>query len=496
MSNSKKQHSEKDLLKGLKDKIIAEYLFNWPFITDKDIETTLSKLNLTEEQGRYLRGSLHEDSLKAIKSLNSIFNYSTPLKYISLILMSLFSSSLLFSIMDINSLSICISFLAVIYWVYLIFIAKLGLIDSIYFSFNSKIISNITLDISYLYVTNEVKDIQNSLDSQKARLKLIEFKKQKLNQEAQESIQEIKESIQENQLKVKDILDKRKDALIHLLFAALLWSIFYFIPPGIFIYFGKYSQLSLIIAFGWLLYVPLLLIPQIVCSHLLTLPKYPHVLVKWLENKTIEEKEIVRTLAKSYQEGYYGTHKGDNTKDVSTKTLMDTMPADNLHRRYYADALLPKIPAHVFFLGLSAYFLAHIFSLNTIEIPIISFPLSMSTILIMAFAVAPFIVFIDIPFWIGQRQWKIMVLVKLRHNYSAVNDKICSSSGENAAIDNSSLDSLINISKFYYDQIDYVLKYSMHPYDFEASIWIFVVGIMSSIMSNYIGSLLFPNTSP
>jgi hypothetical protein len=49
----------------------------------------------------------------------------------------------------------------------------------------------------------------------------------------------------------------------------------------------------------------------------------------------------------------------------------------------------------------------------------------------------------------------------------------------------------LDLWDFYNERIEQVNKSNMHPYDFEVAIWVFVVGIASSLISQYIGNLIF-----
>jgi hypothetical protein len=46
--------------------------------------------------------------------------------------------------------------------------------------------------------------------------------------------------------------------------------------------------------------------------------------------------------------------------------------------------------------------------------------------------------------------------------------------------------------KFYQEEIDKVTKISMHPYNFQVSLGVFVLGLISSGISQFVGSLLPP----
>ena len=271
------------------------------------------------------------------------------------------------------------------------------------------------------------------------------------------------------------------------MFVILIFSFLYLIPMGFFVYLGMHSYLSLILAFGWLLYLPFLLIPQVISSHILTSLEFPTLIRAVLE----KQEENPHVLPKLFRESY---HLGERSVDYffeeeTSKISSDHKIVDDDLRRYYADMLLPGIPAHVFFLGLNTYIFINLFDLITEDALILN-TLRVSNILIFAIAIAPFIIFIDIPFWMGQREWKMMKLNDLNEKYSAITETIYSLSLDKAKIANDSLDSILNLNKFYYDQINDIRKTSMHPYDFEASLWIFVLGIISSLISKYIESLL------
>jgi hypothetical protein len=292
-----------------------------------------------------------------------------------------------------------------------------------------------------------------------------------------------------------------------------------------FMEYGSQMENIYIYIFILLAYTIFLLIPQIVISSNLSNYEFKTELARMLEEENPEYKttmSIKGVLFRSYSLGVIDRELDLNRENDKKITIDDsdrlkttqknvnniikiseiwryiqsklTKTSSNFNlRRKYADALLPYLPLHSFFYLIFIFLLyPRIFISEAVFNPIInSIPIYIQYILIIGIAVVLYLVFIEYPFYSGQRIWKSKETARLELRKIEA-EKYIDKLFKEGKITGDEFQGYIEARDVYKDEIEEKLNVPMHPHRLVISIWLFAWGIISAILAEIISKGIIP----
>jgi hypothetical protein len=268
----------------------------------------------------------------------------------------------------------------------------------------------------------------------------------------------------------------------------------------IFTYFPTDTNISRSILEGYIL---LLFIPQIFISVDLSKLKYSRRLARQLDkdnpNYRAYSMPIETIFAIAVSTGIIDRELGDNSSKGLDDFLIiqafikiyedfpEIIPDFEL-RRTYADSLAPYILLHTFFFTAFIYFIFPNIILFNRTIDILGLNVQVRYILILGITLFIYVIFIEAPFYLGQKRLKQEKINRLRPKYQnaqiqlerLIDNSLTMTTGSSSK---ESLENCAKLRDFYKDEIESVEKYPMHPHRIEIAKWISLSTVISIVNS-------------